>query len=48
VAVVTGAASGIGQAIAYVFSSNGGRLLATDLEEAELRVSVSTIGGGGV
>jgi len=47
VAVVTGAASGIGQAIAYVFASNGGRVLATDLDGEGLRTTVSTIRGWG-
>jgi NADP-dependent 3-hydroxy acid dehydrogenase YdfG len=48
VAVVTGVASGIGQAIAYVFASNGNMVLATDLDEAGLRATISTIRGGGV
>jgi NAD(P)-dependent dehydrogenase (short-subunit alcohol dehydrogenase family) len=43
VALVTGAASGIGEAIAYAFASNGGRVFATDIDEAGVRNTASII-----
>ncbi len=36
VAVVTGAASGIGEGIAYAFAANGGKVVAVDIKEDEL------------
>jgi NAD(P)-dependent dehydrogenase (short-subunit alcohol dehydrogenase family) len=43
IAVVTGAASGIGQSIAYVFAALGGRVVAADINEDGLKVTVNEI-----
>lgn len=43
VAVVTGAASGIGQGIAYAFAANGGRVVASDVNVEGLEHTVGEI-----
>lgn len=43
VAVVTGAASGIGRSIVYVFAALGGRVVAADINEDGLRATVNEI-----
>jgi NAD(P)-dependent dehydrogenase (short-subunit alcohol dehydrogenase family) len=50
VAIVTGAASGIGRASAILFAREGARVVVVDQNSAELDVTVKTIsqGGGGV
>jgi NAD(P)-dependent dehydrogenase (short-subunit alcohol dehydrogenase family) len=46
VALVTGAATGIGKAIALRLVEEGAKVVLTDLREAELRAVAETIGGG--
>lgn len=46
-AVVTGAGSGIGQAIARKFAQNGARVFALDLQRERAEDTVRQIGGGG-
>ncbi len=49
VAVITGAGSGIGRAMALLFAREGARILAADLNESAARETASTIvNGGGV
>ncbi|MDT7886774.1 MAG: SDR family NAD(P)-dependent oxidoreductase [Thermoproteota archaeon] len=43
VAVVTGAASGIGQAISYVFAMNGGKVVASDINREGLETTLKNI-----
>lgn len=47
VAVVTGAAQGIGQGIAYTFSANGGKVMCIDIKEKELFQTVDEINKNG-
>jgi len=47
-AVVTGGASGIGQAVAQAISKAGGRVAIFDLNEAAGRALVSELGGGAI
>ena len=46
VAVVTGAGSGIGQAIAYAFAANGGKVVASDKKAEALDATVREIRSG--
>src|SRR6266536_5820479 len=48
VAIVTGAATGIGRASAFAFARAGARLVVSDVREDELARTVTSIGGGGV
>lgn len=43
VGIVTGAAQGIGQGIAYAFSANGGKVMCADIKEKELKNTVEEI-----
>jgi NAD(P)-dependent dehydrogenase (short-subunit alcohol dehydrogenase family) len=47
VAIVTGAATGIGRASAFAFARAGAQLVLSDVREAELARTVDAIGGGG-
>jgi NAD(P)-dependent dehydrogenase (short-subunit alcohol dehydrogenase family) len=47
VAVVTGAGSGIGEAIAVLFARQGARVVALDVDEAGVRRTVAAIHGAG-
>jgi 3-oxoacyl-[acyl-carrier protein] reductase len=47
VAVITGAGSGLGRAMALRFAAEGARVLVTDLDEASGRETVATIEEGG-
>src|SRR5580700_6349813 len=42
-AIITGAASGIGRAAAYLFAEHGANLLLADLRESELRTVADAI-----
>jgi 3-oxoacyl-[acyl-carrier protein] reductase len=44
VAIITGAGSGMGQAMAYEFVAEGARVVALDLREAAAQATVDTIG----
>ena len=46
VAIVTGAATGIGRATAFAFVRAGARVLVSDVREAELARTVDAVGGG--
>ena len=48
VAVVTGAASGIGLAIAQRFAAEGARVALADLDEAKAKAAAQTLGAGAV
>jgi NAD(P)-dependent dehydrogenase (short-subunit alcohol dehydrogenase family) len=48
VAVVTGAASGIGRALATGFASEGMRVVAADIDEAGAKATAETIGGDAI
>ncbi|MFT5444251.1 MAG: NAD(P)-dependent dehydrogenase (short-subunit alcohol dehydrogenase family), partial [Myxococcota bacterium] len=48
VAVVTGAASGIGRALATGFASEGMRVVAADIDEAGAKATAKTIGGDAI
>ena len=47
VAIITGAASGFGQATALQFASEGARVVVVDLDEPRGTATVEEIGGGG-
>ncbi len=46
-ALVTGAASGIGRAVAERLAAEGGRVLCADLNEAAVKESAAAIQSGG-
>src|SRR2546430_17226187 len=45
--IVTGAAGGIGQAVARAFDTTGARVMAGDLDQAKLHELVARLGGWG-
>jgi NAD(P)-dependent dehydrogenase (short-subunit alcohol dehydrogenase family) len=51
VAIITGAASGMGEAMAYTFAKEGAKIIATDIQEEKLNKIVAEIrqnGGGAI
>ncbi len=48
VAIVTGAAGGLGESIAQLFAQEGGLVLATDIQFAPFHIRVNSIHPGGV
>lgn len=43
IAIITGAASGMGEAMAYTFAEQGAKIVATDIQTEKLNVLVATI-----